>query len=348
MPLSARRARGALAAIAVAAFARPGAAQPREPGPEALPPPPGDAAWERAVLDQVTALLGAGQAANARAVAEGELRRRRERTDGYSTLAVLWRVARAQEGGAPAAAALSPPAGPARRSGFEAVGFYGSAVVYGAGVGLWVDALASLDEASTVAWLPAVGAAAGAVTAWAIDRRPLRAGVGASVNAGLVAGSLIGAGLAAELTAGRPWREAPLASSVMLGGATLGLGVGAALGQWLQVRPGSAAFAVSGSVWGTALGLVTGIATQSDRHIGLFALSGTVVGTAAAMITAGALEPTPAQTRWLDLGALGGGLLGLGLGLLLFESSSPPAARMAVTELGMIGGGVAGFMFGRR
>jgi hypothetical protein len=345
--VSARRAAGALALLVVAAFARPCAAQPREPTPETLPAPPGDAAWERAVLDQVTALLGAGQAADARAVAEGELRRRGERRDGYSTLAVLWRVARAQEGGAPTPAP-SPAAGPARRSGFEAAGFYGSAVVLGAGVGLWVDALASLDEPSTAPWLPAVGAAAGAVTAWAVDRRPLRAGVGASVNAGLVAGSLIGTGLAAELTGARPWREAPLASSVMLGGAALGLGLGATLGVWLQVRPGSAAFAVSGSVWGTALGLVTGIATQSDRHIGLFALSGTVLGTAAAMVTAGALEPTPSQTRWLDLGALGGGLLGLGLGLLLFESSSPPAARMAVAELGMIGGGVAGFMFGRR
>jgi hypothetical protein len=342
--------RGAASALVVAlaaTVARPCAAQPHEPGAESLPPPPGDAAWERAVLDQVTALLGAGQAANAQAVAEGELRRRGERRDGYSTLAVLWRVARAQEGSAPTAA-LPPPPPLWRRPSFEAVTFYGSAVAYGAGVGLWVDALASLDAPSTAAWLPVVGAAAGAVTAWAIDRRPLRAGVGASINAGFIAGTLIGTGLAAGLTAGRPWREAPLASSVMLGGATLGLGLGAAVGLWAEARPGSAAFALSGSIWGTALGLVTGIATQSDRHIGLFALSGTVVGTAAAMIAAGSLEPTPAQTRWLDLGALGGGLLGLGLGLLLFEASSPPAARMAVTELGMIGGGVAGFMFGRR
>ncbi len=107
---------------------------------------------------------------------------------------------------------------------------------------------------------------------------------------------------------------------------------------------------VSGSVWGTALGLVTGIAAQSDEHLGVFAMSGTVLGAAAAMITAGALEPTPAQTRWLDLGALGGGLLGFGLGLLLFEAAAPPAARMAVTELGIIRwvGVARASWFGRR
>lgn len=316
-------------------------------GAEQLPPPPGDAAWERAVLDQVTALLGRGRASDARSLAEGELRRRRESPDGYSTLAVLLRVARSMEGVAPTAA-LRPPTLAPRRERYEAVTLYGSTVAYGAAVGLWVDALAGLDRPETAPWLPAVGAAAGAVVAWAVDRRPVRAGFGATINAGLVVGTLAGAGLAMELTGGAPWEEVPLAASVMLGGATLGLGLGVALGLGVQPRPGTGAFVVSGSVWGTALGLVTGIAAQSDEHLGVFAMSGTVLGAAAAMITAGALEPTPAQTRWLDLGALGGGLLGFGLGLLLFEAAAPPAARMAVTELGIIGGGVAGFMFGRR
>lgn len=345
MSRSGRRVSVAMAAALLGSAPR--AVDAQTLGAEGLPAPPGDAAWERALLDQVTALLGVGQVASARAIAEGELRRRGERPEGYSTLAVLLRVARAQENRA-RASALPPLIAPPRRSTYEAVTLYGSAVTYGAALGLWVDALAALDQPLTAPWLPALSASAGAVTAWALDRRPVRQGLGASINAGLVAGALIGTGLATELTGGKPWREVPLASSVMLGGATLGLGLGLALGLSTHPRPGGAAFVVSGSVWGTALGLVTGIATQSDRHIGIFALSGTVVGTAAAMITAGALEPTPAQTRWLDLGALGGGLLGLGLGLLLFESSAPPAARMAVAELGMIGGGVAGFMFGRR
>lgn len=342
-----RRAVGALLAAALAAKARPARGQILTPAAEGLPAPPGDAAWERAVLDQVTALLGRSQASSARALAEGELRRRGESPDGYSTLAVLLRVARSLEAGAPDTR-LRPPSQPRRRSGYEAVTLYGSTIAYGAAVGLWIDALASLDGPLTAPWLPALGASAGAVTAWAIDRHPVRAGLGATVNAGLVTGTLIGVGLATELSSGRPWREVPLASSVMLGGATLGLGLGVALGLSLHPEPGAGAFVVSGSAWGTTLGLVTGIATQSDRHIGIFALSGTVLGATAAMITAGALAPTPAQTRWLDLGALGGGLLGLGLGMLLFDSSAPPAARMAVTELGMIGGGVAGFMFGRQ
>lgn len=338
---------GALLAAALSAEARPAQAQLQAAATDALPPPPGDAAWERAVIDQVTALLGRSQASSARALAEGELRRRHESPEGYSTLAVLLRVARSLEAGAPETR-LRPPLQPQRRSTYEAVTLYGSSIAYGAAVGLWIDALASLDEPLTAPWLPALGASAGAVTAWAIDRRPVRTGLGATLNAGLVTGTLIGAGLAAELSSGRPWREVPMASSVMLGGATLGLGLGVALGLSLQPGPGAGAFVVSGSVWGTALGLITGIATRADRHIGLFALSGTVLGATAAMITAGSFAPTPAQTRWLDLGALGGGLLGLGLGLLLFESSAPPAARMAVTELGIIGGGVAGFMFGRR
>ena len=346
MPLRRRGMAGAMVA-ALMLVARPSPAQTPAHGVESLPPPPGDAAWERALLDQVTALLGSGQPGSARAIAEGELRRRGESPSGYSTLAVLLRVARSLEGGTPAARPGPPTLSP-RRSGLEAATLYGSAIAYGAAVGLWIDALATLDEPLTAPWLPAVGASAGAVTAWAIDRRPVRAGLGATVNAGLVAGSLLGAGLATELSSGRPGREVPMASSVMLGGATLGLGLGVALGLALHPEPGAGAFVVSGSMWGTALGLVTGIATQSDRHIGIFALSGTALGATAAMITAGVLGPTPAQTRWLDLGALGGGLLGFGLGLLLFESSSPPAARMAVTELGMIGGGVAGFMFGRR
>lgn len=340
--------RGLAAAAALAAltgFASTAGAQTL--AAEQLPPPPGDAAWERAVLDQVTALLGSGRASDARALAEGELRRRGESADGYTTLAVLRRVALAMEGPAPAAA-LRPPTLAPRRSRLEAVTLYGSTVTYGAAVGLWVDAIAGLDRPETAPWLPAVGAAAGAVTAWAIDRRPIPAGLGAAVNAGFVAGTLAGTGLAMELTGSRPWEQVPVAASVMLGGATLGLGLGVALGLGVRPRPGSGAFVVSGSVWGTTLGLITGIAAQSDRHLGIFALSGTALGAAAAMITAGALEPTPAQTRWLDLGALGGGLLGFGLGLLLFEASAPPAARMAVTELGIIGGGVAGFMFGRR
>lgn len=344
--MTARRATAAAAAL-VGLLSAPSSGRAQTLGAGELPPPPGDSAWERAVLDQVTALLGRGQASSARALAEGELRRRGESPDGYSTLAVLVRVARAMEAPAPTVA-LRPPTLDARRATFEAVTFYGSTIAYGVALGLWVDALAGLDEPLTLPWLPAVGAAAGAVTAWAVDRRPLRAGLGASVNAGLVAGVLVGTGLAMELTASRPWQDVPLASSVMLGGATLGLAAGVGLGLAVRPRPGTAAFVVSGSVWGTTLGLVTGIAAQSDRHLGLFALSGTVLGATAAMITSGALEPTPAQTRWLDLGALGGGLLGFGLGLLLFEASSPPAARMAVTELGILGGGVAGFLFGRR
>ena len=342
-----RFAAGATVIIALAGGARPCEAHPRTLGTEALPLPPGDAAWERALLDQVTALLGSGRSSSARSLAEGELRRRGESPDGYSTLAVLLRIARSLEAGS-LTPNLVPPTMPARRSGFEALTLYGSTIAYGAAVGLWIDALATLEEPATAPWLPALGAAAGAVTAWAIDRRPAGAGLGSAMNAGLVAGTLVGAGLATELTSGRPWREVPLASSMMLAGATVGLGLGVALGLSLHPSPGAGAFVVSGSAWGTALGLVTGIAMQSDRHIGIFALTGTVLGATAAMITAGALQPTPAQSRWLDLGGLGGGLLGLGLGLLLFESSSPPAARMAVTELGMIGGGVAGFMFGRR
>lgn len=347
MTLAGRRVAAAVIASALAGTPRRAQAQTRALGTEGLPPPPGDAAWERGLLDQVTALLGRGQASSARALAEGELQRRGERASGYSTLAVLLRVARALEAGAPTPP-LAPPTMAPRRGGPEAVTLYASAIAYGAAVGLWIDALATLDEPSTAPWLPALGASAGAVSAWAIDRRPVRAGFGAALNAGLVAGALVGAGLAAELTSGRPWRDVPRASSVMLGGATLGLGVGVALGLGLHPTPGAGAFVTSGAVWGTALGLVTGIATRSDRRLGVFALSGTVLGATAAMITSGALRPTPAQSRWLDLGALGGGLLGLGLGLLLFESSSPPAARMAVTELGMIGGGVAGFTFGGR
>ncbi|MBI5515686.1 MAG: hypothetical protein HY909_18030 [Deltaproteobacteria bacterium] len=361
---------GASAQTAPGAAASQGAAPP--PPPDDAASSANDPAWREAV-DEATRLLAAGRVTEARALLRRALEGRALDPTGYDALAVLQRLADAMDLSAPADSDPAPgPAdarrGPAPRSSFELVTLYGTGLAFGGGTGLWVDALAEIDNARAGVWIPLLGAGLGVLGAYALDRgEPLRAGRATAMNTGMLLGAAAGlsvalqhhdsidietdrcfgtGSLACDARFSDRWRARGIATSMWLG-AGLGLGLGYGVSALTDSSPGSASYVLSAGAWGGLLGLFAGILGRFDNSLGAFWLAGSGVGTAAALATAHVLRPTQAQTRWLDLGVLGGGLLGLGAAVLVDQNLSDRVVPLALIELGMVGGGLTAFLLSR-
>ncbi len=305
------------------------------------------------MLDQGQSLLLQGQPRAAHRLLDAERARRGLDPEGTSGLATLSRLANAWPTAWPLPAPTAgwvPPARPApsATSGFEAVLLYGSMLGYGLATGVFLNLQLGVDDLRAAAWLPLLGAGAGLVGAWALDR-PLSRGAGgrrASLNTGLVLGALGGGAVAWQ----RAYRGgvsglAPAAASVWVG-TTVGAALGVTLGLALDPAYGTVSFVQSGGVWGGTLGLLTGLAVLTRDDHGLYLAAGEALGAVGAAIAARVLRPTPGRVRWMDLGVLAGALVGTGIAFLVFYEADARAASLATVQLCMIGGGVAGYLFG--
>lgn len=321
-----------------------------------LPPPPEDDP-DRVVIDHAVDLLATGNTAEARRVLSPEVQRRGLSPDSLNAIAVLDRLAGQMQLRMPTAAQTPPgdedgaTAATQNRSrergGAEAVALYTSGFLYGVGTGVWIDALASVDDARVGVWVPLLLGAAGIGAAYLLDNPThIRPGRASAINTGMLLGVVAGAGVwATHDISTTNWRTST-GSSVVWSATTLGIGLGYGLSALTDSTPASANFTLSLGVWGAALGLINGYIADSENPAA-FLLAGEVVGVGAALATTSVLRPGPYQSRWLDLGVIAGGLLAGGIDVLIFSGArGSSAAQLAIIELGMIGGGVAGYLLG--
>ncbi len=314
-----------------------------------LPPPPADDVIQARVIDTVVERIARGDEVGARAFLARAFDE--EASDGpngavFRALQLIVRVVV----GSPVAGVsmgagytLSPgsqllpdrPAGTIE--GVEVLTLYASTMTYGLMLGTWAGLAATDDgrNALRVA-LPLTGVAAGLVGALVLDRaRVLRRGRAYAFNSGLVLGTL--AGTSAMIYSGLS--EPAVGWGFAVGGATLGIGAALGLAHFADALPGAASYVTSAGLWGSVVGIAMALALDGDALRSQNSASGLLVGEGVgvvlALLSAGALKPTPGQTRWADVGAGLGGMLGASLG----AGSASTTGLGVGMAMGVLGGG---------
>jgi hypothetical protein len=240
-----------------------------------------------------------------------------------------------------------------RRSTGSIVGLYATAVLYGAGSGLWIDVVASSSSTGAVVLPPLLGAGAAVGLVAALDSgRGLRYGTPAAIESGLLIGGFEG-------TAWTLWRSqnadggwsAPAATSFIWASSTLGGVAGAIAGEAVGTTPGRASFVSSSALWsGIVLGLATGAFTNDNNNnpgaeipfavAAIAPIAGTVLGA----LTASSVSPSAARIGFIDLGGLSGFLVGGGLYLAIANNNTDLHALSGSAALGTAAGlGIAWF-----
>lgn len=245
----------------------------------------------------------------------------------------------------------APPLPPVYRhgmSGVEIASLYSTAVVYGAGLGLWLADTAIRDDsgAHTVI-LPLLGIGAGVAAAVFIDRdAQVRRGRALAVHAGMWLGLTAGAGVVGVTNASFDRDEQNLGQHALFLSATGGMILGAGLAAATDARPGSVSLTFSAGFWGAYAGAMTESIARGrrSRFPAAGILIGEGIGVAAGMILSNFVEPTAAQARWMDLGAISGASVGALLGGLVRNSDIAPFLG---SLLGMSGGLALGYALGR-
>jgi hypothetical protein len=266
-------------------------------------------ATERVVLDQGQSLLLSGRPREAWRLLDAERARRSLDPEGTTGLAALARLALASaDAPTPApwpvpARAVAPPGASASGGGLDALLLYGSMLGYGVASGVVLNLQLGIDDLRASTWLPLLGAGAGLVGAWALDRPLARyEGARSALSTGLLLGAIGGGAVAWQRAfRGEVSGLAPAAAAVWVGstaGALLGVGLGVAL----DPAAGTVSFVRSGGVWGGALGLLTGLAVLTRDDHGLYVAAGEALGAVGAAIATRLLHPTPTRVRWMDLG----------------------------------------------
>jgi hypothetical protein len=235
-----------------------------------------------------------------------------------------------------------------RRTSDEIGVLYLSSIVYGLGTGVWLDVLVEPDtiEGAILPPLLLAGASVGAVAL--IDSgKGLRYGTAQSISTGMTLGFAQGFAWSTYYQATSSWydqMEPETYASVLWATTTVGAVTGGVLGTVNSTTPGRAAFVGSTALW-PALVLGLGAAGLSpddnyrDDNALLASAIGATAGTLGGVFAAGAVSPSTARVRFLDLGAIGGGLAVGGLALAArAESTTDGSEIMLATDLGVLAG----------
>lgn len=227
---------------------------------------------------------------------------------------------------------------PARRSGTEIGLLYATAVAYGVGLGVWLDAEIGVEDPAVFMIAPAVLGVAAPAGVYVLDTPPLRRGFAAAITAGAVIGAGEGIGLSSLqfVTSKKEdaWGFRGLARSTAIG-ATLGAAGGAVLGALQTPSPRSSVLMTSGVTWGSAIGAMFGYgASQAGVGYGLAndkAAIGGVIGYNVGLVATGALSavyiPTTTSLQWMWAGAGIGFTASLPVYLFYAGKDGPPAKR---------------------
>jgi hypothetical protein len=247
-----------------------------------------------------------------------------------------------------------PPAAPDRRSLDEIVWLYTNSVVYGIGSGL---GLATITRPRTPApaIVPAVALTAASVgTVIALETGPgFRYGVPQSIVTGMWIGFEHGLvwSIFADLEGrdgGRSGIKTSTASTIMWSFSTAGAIGGGVLGSVLPTTPGRSAWVGSTALWmGTLGGLTAGaVANQKGRPTTGIAVTGVglTLGTGVGMLSAGAVSPSIARVRLIDLSAVLGGLTGAALYVAAASNDAEGQGVAGATALGIASGLAIGWL----
>ena len=188
----------------------------------------------------------------------------------------------------------------------------GTAMAYGVGGGITIDAAANVRDPAVAVIAPISLGVAVPVGLFFLDREaPFHRGVAATMATGTwlgAAGGALIAGSQASFAAqsGSYWNGGAYGGLTMLG-ATAGALGGYAFGEWLRPKPANLTFLASGTAWGSLSGAAIGIgaATSSDDAV-RGAMVGGLVGYGAGLVTAGVLtplyRPSYYSQKWMWLG----------------------------------------------
>jgi hypothetical protein len=232
-----------------------------------------------------------------------------------------------------------------KRTTDELVSLYTNAVFYGIGSGVW---LAVLTKPPTPAGgiLPTIALTGASVgTVLALDSgRGFHYGVPQSIVSGLYIG--LESGIAWTVwynnEKGHANLEDKQQATIIWSLSTVGAVGGGVLGQTLGTTPGRSSWVGSTALWtGLILGFGTGAFVQEENlpPAPLAAAGvGLGIGTAVGIATAGAVSPSIARVRFLDLGGLAGGLLSAGLYVAAANDKANGRAASGITALGGFAG----------
>jgi hypothetical protein len=229
----------------------------------------------------------------------------------------------------------------------EIAQLYAGGILYGIGTGGW---LAGHTQPSSTAGviLPMLlfaGVADGTVALLDVNH-PLRYGVAQSAVSGMYLGLEEGLVLYAWnqslQDSGQHW-QGTTAPDLIWALSTVGAVGGGLLGNGLGTTPGRAAFVGSAGLWSGALAGFTAAAfttTDAARAPNAFLAAdiGLNAGVVGGLLSAGAVSPSIARVRFLDIGGVGGGLVAGGLYLAAADRQSNSQAASGVTALGIAAG----------
>jgi hypothetical protein len=231
-----------------------------------------------------------------------------------------------------------PANSPARRSSSEIGLFYATAVAYGVGLGIWLDAEIGIEDPALFMIAPAVLGVAAPAGVYVLDTPPLRRGFAAAITAGAIVGAGEGIGFSSLqfVSADKEdaWGFRGLARATTLG-ATLGAAGGAVLGVLQTPSPRSSVFITSGVTWGSAIGAMFGYGASAEGvGYGLAndkAALGGLIGYNLGLVATGALSavyiPTTTSLQWMWGGAGIGFAASLPVYLFYAGKEGPPAKR---------------------
>lgn len=234
-----------------------------------------------------------------------------------------------------------------RRTADEISVLYLNSAIYGIGSGAVIAVHTEPDAAAGVI-MPALflgGAGVGAVALLDSGR-----GLGYGVPQSIVSGMYLGLGQGIVWTIWNQARvnyydewEPTTIADLIWASATVGAVAGGALSTAFGATPGRASYVSSAALWSSVLfGLLGAAAGRDDRYLDDRALLASAIGLNAGavtgVLTAGAVSPSIARVRFLDLGALAGGAIAGGLYLSASDRNVEPQGAMIITSFGIAGG----------
>lgn len=240
-----------------------------------------------------------------------------------------------------------------RRTPYEMGALYGTSVLYGVGLGVWIGAELEIDDPATFLIFPAVLGVAAPAGVYALDQ-PFDRGVPSAIAAGAVIGAGEGIGIASlqfvSADEDDAWGFRGLSRATVLG-ATLGAAGGAVLGYLQEPSPRLSLFATSGVAWGAAIGAMFGYGASAEdvgygRANDSAALGG-LIGYNAGLVATAALStlyvPSYTSLGWMWAGGAAGFALSLPVFLVYAGEGGPPAKRALIfsgtaTTLGIAAG----------
>ncbi|WP_437325100.1 hypothetical protein [Sorangium sp. So ce381] len=228
---------------------------------------------------------------------------------------------------------------------------YATSVAYGVGTGIWIDAVAGIDDPGVQFIAPALLGVAAPVGVYFLDSPPMPRGMPSAIATGMVIGAGEGLGIASyqyvSARKGKEWGFLGLATAEVIG-STVGGAAGWGFYYLLRPKPQTNMLVASGAVWGSLIGSAFGAAasngdwSESNDSISLGGLIGFNVATAGAVGLSVAWTPSWNQLAWM-WGGLGiGTVVSLPIYLAYIGSDHDPRrgliAQGAAGTLGLVAG----------